>query len=74
MLIKIEGIRPNSISEESYQILNELRGFRQVFRHAYLTELDVNRIILLAEKTLTLRKIFEKDLERFKKELLKMFS
>ena len=74
MLIKIEGIRPNSISEESYQILNELRGFRHVFRHAYLTELDVNRIILLAEKTLTLRKIFEKDLERFKKELLKMFS
>jgi len=74
MLIEIKGIRPSLISEESYTYLNELRGFRHVFRHAYAIELDVDRIIALAEKSLILKSLFEEDLKRFKRKLYEMFS
>ena len=74
MLIRIEGIRPRLLSDESYNYLNELRGFRHIFRHAYAMELDVDRIINLAEKSIKLKNIFNKDLRLFKKNLIKMFS
>lgn len=66
MTIKIEGIRPALISQESFKILDELRGFRHVFRHAYNYELDGERILKLAEKTAKLKETFQKDYERFK--------
>lgn len=69
MLIEIEGIRPNVLSEESFKILDELRGFRHVFRHAYSYGLDVERIIKLAEKSMRLKKTFSKDFEDFKNKL-----
>ncbi len=66
----IEGIRPKLISEESFQYPNELGGFRYVFRHAYGIELDVDRVILLAEKSLKLKDIFQRDLENFRRKLM----
>lgn len=71
MRIEIEGIRPRLLSEDSYRILDELRGFRHVFRHAYTYELDAERIIRLSEKAEKLRDIFSKDLEIFKKKIMK---
>ncbi|HDI75373.1 MAG TPA: hypothetical protein ENF55_05390 [Thermoprotei archaeon] len=73
MLIEIKGIRPNLISEKTYVYLNELRGFRHVFRHAYVVGLDVDRIISLAEKALILKQLFEEDLKSFKRKLYEMF-
>ncbi|RLF00078.1 MAG: hypothetical protein DRJ63_03550 [Thermoprotei archaeon] len=73
MLIEIKGIRPNLISEKTYVYLNELRGFRHVFRHAYAVGLDVDRIISLAEKALILKQLFEEDLKSFKRKLYEMF-
>ena len=35
MKIHIEGVRPKLLSDDSFKILDELRGFRHVFRHAY---------------------------------------
>lgn len=69
MLIEIEGIRPNVLSEESFKILDELRGFRHVFRHAYSYGLDAERIIKLAEKSVRLEETFSKDFEDFKNKL-----
>jgi len=74
MMISIEGVRPSLVSEESYVYLNELRGFRHVFRHAYTFELDTGKVIVLAEKSLKLREIFRRDLENFKKKLKEMYG
>ena len=65
MMIKIEGTRPNLLSKESFKILDELRGFRHVFRHSYTYELDAERIIKLAEKSVRLKEIFSKDFKGF---------
>lgn len=69
MLIEIEGIRPNLLSEESFKFLDELRGFRHLFRHAYGYELDSDRVIKLVEKSLKLKGTFEKDYEVFRGKL-----
>lgn len=66
MTIKIEGIRPALLSQESFKILDELRGFRHVFRHAYSYGLDGERVIKLAEKTAKLKNSFQKDYFEFK--------
>ncbi|RLE58665.1 MAG: hypothetical protein DRJ32_06030 [Thermoprotei archaeon] len=73
MMMDIKGVRPRLISEESFQYLNELRGFRHVFRHAYGIELDVDRIISLAEKSLKLKDIFQRDLENFRRKLIEEY-
>ncbi|GBD96437.1 MAG TPA: hypothetical protein ENG83_09335 [Nitrospirae bacterium] len=70
MLIGIEGVRPNLLSESSYRILDELRGFRHVFRHAYSYELDAERVIKMAEKSIKLKDGFLKDFKTFKTGLL----
>lgn len=69
MSIEIEGIRPNILSEESFRVLDELRGFRHIFRHAYGYELDAERVIKLAEKSIKLKQTFSKDFEDFKDKL-----
>jgi len=69
MLIEIEGIRPNILSEESFKVLDELRGFRHVFRHAYSYELDAERIVGLAGKSMRLKHSFAKDFEDFRDKL-----
>ncbi|MFQ5454993.1 MAG: hypothetical protein ACE5EA_02170 [Nitrospirota bacterium] len=65
MLIEIEEIRPNLLSDESFKVLDELRGFRHLFRHAYGYELESERIIKLAEKSMKLRETFKRDFEIF---------
>ncbi len=71
MKLEIEGIRPGLLSEESYRILDELRGFRHVFRHAYTYELDAERVLKLSEKSVNLQGIFSKDFEIFKDRITK---
>ena len=58
MRLDIEGIRPRLLSEESFKILDELRGFRHVFRHAYSYELEHERVLKLADKASILKKLF----------------
>jgi hypothetical protein len=50
MGIEVEGIRPRVLSRESLRLLNELRGFRHVFRSSYLFELDEERLRLLLRR------------------------
>ena len=69
MSIEIEGIRPYLLSEHSFKVLDELRGFRHLFRHAYSYKLEGERILKLAGKSLKLKELFEKDFELFKDKL-----
>ncbi|EDX83877.1 hypothetical protein S7335_1574 [Synechococcus sp. PCC 7335] len=67
----IEGIRPALLSEASWDVLDQLRGFRHLVRHAYgkdieLTQLQVN--ITAAQK---LYQLIEQDIHTFVAELEK---
>ncbi len=44
MQVRIKGIRPPLLSKDSYESLNELRGFRHIFRYAYSYGLDDQRV------------------------------
>ena len=66
MILDIQDVRPPLLSEDSYRILNELRGFRHVFRHAYSYGLDGERVKFLLRKTLKNEKDILKDLKTFR--------
>jgi uncharacterized protein YutE (UPF0331/DUF86 family) len=65
MSISIEGIRPSLVSEESYQLLSDLRAFRHFFRHAYSYELDPDKLKLVLKKAIKLKSNFKPDLDTF---------
>lgn len=67
MLVHIDQVRPALISEESYRFLNELRGFRHVFRHAYSFGLDDERVSFLLYRVLKKKELLLQDLENFRK-------
>ncbi len=50
MKLEIPGYRPRLIDNETYEVLNEFRAFRHVFRHCYSFELDWAREKAIAEK------------------------
>ena len=65
MKVDVEGIRPSLVSAEAFAILDELRRFRHLFRHAYGTGLDAAKVGDLAEKALALRPRLESDSASF---------
>jgi len=51
MRMDIPGVRPPLLpSDRAYIHLDELRGFRRVFRHAYSYGLDDERVLLLVRR------------------------
>lgn len=66
MALEIPGIRPRLLSDKSQMILDELRAFRHIFRHAYDYELSADRIRDLRKRLLTQWKIVDADLEAFR--------
>lgn len=75
MSIDVPMIRPSLLSKNSYQVLDELRKFRHLFRHAYTYDLDTQRISALKDLIVSSYNKIIYDLERFEgfleKELLK---
>jgi hypothetical protein len=69
MIINIREIRPALLSIESFEYLNELRGFRHVFRHAYSYGLDDERVTYLLRKMIEKKDIILADLNSFHKEI-----
>ena len=65
MKLEIPGYRPRLLDEETFVLLNELRGFRHVFRHCYSFQLDWAREKALAEKFPLIRERFERQVEEF---------
>ena len=66
MIVNIEGIRPALLTQESYVCLNDLRGFRHVFRHAYNFGLDDERIFHMLRSILKKQDFIFEDLQEFK--------
>jgi hypothetical protein len=69
MRIEIEGVRPALISDETFALLDELRGFRHIFRHAYGYSLDADRLVALSGKAESLGRTFAADFKRFQQTL-----
>ena len=65
MKLEIDEIRPALVSDRAYELLDELRRFRHLFRHAYAADLDPGQVSDLARKSLELRALFQQDTERF---------
>lgn len=65
MSIEIPGIRPKLLSEKSLVLLDELRGFRHIFRHAYDYELSPEKVGALKKKMMAGWRSVENDLETF---------
>lgn len=65
MSIKVEGVRPSVISEDTQQKLVELLAFRHVVRSVYGYELDAIRIQLLVKFVLTVYPSFKNEIEDF---------
>ena len=65
MYCEIPQIRPALLTSRSYAILNELRGFRHIFRHAYDYELSADRVARLREIVLQDWESIQQDLNNF---------
>lgn len=44
MTLEVPGIRPALLSRETHKVLDELRRFRHMFRHAYTYELESRKV------------------------------
>lgn len=61
----LPGIRPPLISDACFSLLDELRGFRYFFRHAYSYEIDFNKLQIVIEAADKLRDLYRTDIEYF---------
>jgi hypothetical protein len=50
MFLEIPTLRPAVLPEFLRPLLDEMRGFRHVFRHAYGTDLDAERLARLVQR------------------------
>ncbi len=65
MKLEIHGYRPALISHELYRQLDDFRGFRHRFRHAYGFELDWERERVVARKMSFAFSLLKSDVEVF---------
>ena len=69
----IPGVRPPLLaSDRAYIHLDELRGFRYVFRHAYSYGLDDERVLLLLRRVLGQREEVLSDIARFRDHIARL--
>jgi hypothetical protein len=61
----IPGIRPALLAQETYYILNKLRGFRHFFRHAYTTPIEYAELQLNLAKARQLYPRLTQDVTHF---------
>ena len=66
MTIEVPGIRPKVLSRGSFLVLDELRGFRHIFRHAYTYEIFPEKVKDLKDKLITNWGDIKRDLDEFK--------
>lgn len=68
--LDIPGIRPAVLREpDAFKNLDELRGFRHIFRHAYSYGLDDERIFFLVNRVLRSKDTLLKDTARFRSDV-----
>ena len=65
MKIEIPGVRPAAISDRSFELLDSLRGFRHVFRHAYGASLDRRKVDIVLDDARRLHTSLRDEIESF---------
>ena len=65
MRLDVMSVRPAVISQETYICLNELRGFRHLFRNAYLLQFDPDRLNIVLQEASNLKSLYRIDLDKF---------
>ena len=65
MQIEVEGVRPQVLGRPAFRLLNELRGFRHVFRSSYSFELDEERVRLVLRRWEKGKTAVLKDIQSF---------
>lgn len=73
MRLEIHGIRPSLIGEDAFRHLDELRGFRHVFRHAYSHGLDEERVRMLLDRTLQHQPHILEEIRSFRSRIEDLF-
>jgi hypothetical protein len=71
MTLNINKIRPNVLSEKTYQILEEFRKFKDFHRYYFEFDYDWDKIEFLKKKFEEVQDLFEKDIKNFKDSLKK---
>lgn len=71
MFLEIPGIRPAVVSRELHGMLNDLRGFRHVFRHSYDFEIDPKKLQLTIDGFLAKQKALASALTCFRDWLMR---
>ncbi|MGD1858691.1 MAG: hypothetical protein ACFB0E_01820 [Leptolyngbyaceae cyanobacterium] len=66
----VQGIRPALISEDTFEVLNRLRGFRHFIRHGYGAEIEINQLSVNLELAKQLKGLIHQDLEQFLTQIL----
>lgn len=65
----IPEIRPAFLAEETFLLLNSLRGFRHFFRHAYGANIEYEQLNINLNKAILVLVYLEQDCENFLKKL-----
>jgi len=65
MRLDLRPVRPAVIDTSTYEALNELRGFRHVFRSVYNLELDPRRLSLVLETAWEMREPLMRQIDTF---------
>jgi hypothetical protein len=74
MQLVVEGVRPRVLDRPAFRLLNELRGFRHVFRSSYSFELDEERVRLVLRRWEKGKAAIYTDIQRFIDQLTAMAS
>jgi uncharacterized protein YutE (UPF0331/DUF86 family) len=61
----VQGIRPALLSEETFDVLNRLRGFRHFVRHAYGAEVEITQLRTNLDLSFQLKPLLTKDIQLF---------
>ena len=69
MTEEISTLRPALFSLETFPLLDELRGFRHWFRHAYSYEVEPEKLKIVIGKTTELREKYRTDVQQFLQQL-----
>lgn len=65
MVTEIPNIRPAFLTTDTYSLLNNLKGFRHFFRHAYGATIEYEQLKSNLDKSLRLITYLESDLNQF---------
>ncbi|PSB25594.1 hypothetical protein [Stenomitos frigidus] len=69
MTQEIPAVRPAFLSQNSFEALNALRGFRHFFRHAYGVPIEYEQLFANLNRVRAVLPILEQDVKQFLQQL-----